>query len=276
LHVLEEIRFLSDMEHEHHKLLDVFLIGQPEFRNTLELPEMEQLRQRVHLRFHLDALEEDEIKDYILHRLQVAGENNDLVVEEDTISLIYLYTGGRPRLINVLCDHALTYAFVEEKKVLSQEVVEASIEELNWAPYGQAAADPVAYDPEREKDVVDRIADATLYVTRKSKLVAECPIDRTRLTIGRHQNCDIVLKDSRVSRQHAQLVIFGNEIYIHDLNSKNGTYVGVKRIDVHQLDDGDLIRIADYNLRYVTTGEKSKQTTGEGNILHYPLSANHK
>jgi len=275
-HVLEELRFLSDMEYNHHKLLDVFLIGQPEFRKTLELPEMEQLRQRVHLRFHLDALGEDEIKDYIMHRIKVAGEQSDVEIEDDAVSLIFLYSGGRPRLINVLCDHALTCAFVEEKNVISKEVIETSIEELNWTPYGQAAADPVATVPGAEQNVFNHATDARIVVTKGSTLLVEHPVNKSRLTIGRHKNCDIVLKDTRVSRQHAQLVMLGDEIYIHDLNSKNGTYAGIKRVDVCQLVDGDVIRIADFELKYFNTNEKSKQEVNAGNILHYPVSITHK
>jgi general secretion pathway protein A len=275
-HVLEELRFLSDMEYNHHKLLDVFLIGQPEFRKTLELPEMEQLRQRVHLRFHLDALGEDEIKDYIMHRIKVAGEQSDVEIEDDAVSLIFLYSGGRPRLINVLCDHALTCAFVEEKNVISKEVIETSIEELNWTPYGQAAADPVATDPGAEQNLLDCATDARIVVTKGSTLLVEHPVNKSRLTIGRHKNCDIILKDTRVSRQHAQLVMLGDEIYIHDLNSKNGTYAGIKRVDVYQLVDGDVIRIADFELKYFNPNEKSKHEVNAGNILHYPVSITHK
>lgn len=276
LHVLEELRFLSDMEYDHHKLLDVFLIGQPEFRKTLELPEMEQLRQRIHLQYHLDALGEEEVKEYILHRIQVAGENNDLEIEDAAIPLIFRYTGGRPRLINVLCDHALTCAFVEEKKVLSREVVTMSIEELNWSPFGEVAPAPATPEPDADRDLFERVTDARVVVSKGSRLVGEFPIDKSRITIGRHKNCDIMLKDTRVSRQHAQLVMLGDEIYVHDLNSRNGTYVGVKRIDVHQLVDGDIIRIADFELKFLNEPHKSSLTTEAGNILHYPVSANHK
>jgi pSer/pThr/pTyr-binding forkhead associated (FHA) protein len=155
-------------------------------------------------------------------------------------------------------------------------VIETSIEELNWTPYGQAAADPVATVPGAEQNLFNHATDARIVVTKGSTLLVEHPVNKSRLTIGRHKNCDIVLKDTRVSRQHAQLVMLGDEIYIHDLNSKNGTYAGIKRVDVCQLVDGDVIRIADFELKYFNTNEKSKQEVNAGNILHYPVSITHK
>jgi len=133
--VLEEIRFLADIEFNCRKLLNVFLVGQPELRKTLELPEMMQLKQRLRLQFHLTALKECEIKNYARHRLSIAGKNNDVKISGKCIPLIYLYTAGRPRLINILFDHALTCAFVNKKKTITMNVIENAIQELNWKPY---------------------------------------------------------------------------------------------------------------------------------------------
>lgn len=135
--VLEEIRMLSGLETQKQKILHVILMGQPELNLTLELPEMQQLLQRVRLRFHISALTEAETHDYIIHRLHKAGAPNARLFPDDTIPLIYQYTGGIPRLINTLCDTTLMCAFADDTRVISANVVKAAIEELQWPPYDQ-------------------------------------------------------------------------------------------------------------------------------------------
>ena len=133
--VLEEIRMLSGLETQKEKILHVILVGQPELNDVLDAPEMEQLLQRVRLRCHISALSETEAKDYIAHRLNVAGAEGRTLFERDTVPLIYRYTGGIPRLINTLCDMALTCAFTDNLPKVSVAVLNTAIEELQWRPY---------------------------------------------------------------------------------------------------------------------------------------------
>ena len=104
--VLEEVRLLSGIETTKEKVLRIILAGQPELNDKLDAPELEQLAQRVRLRFHLPALSSDEMRAYILHRLEVAGSQGREIFAADTFDLIFRYTGGVPRLINTLCDTA--------------------------------------------------------------------------------------------------------------------------------------------------------------------------
>lgn len=134
--VLEEIRLLSGLETRKQKLLNVILLGQPELNERLEAPGMEQLLQRVRLRYHLKPLTEAESEAYINHRLRVAGASREIFTHE-TVPLINNYTGGVPRLINTLCDTALTCAYAENQQTVTTETVAAACEELQWLPYAK-------------------------------------------------------------------------------------------------------------------------------------------
>jgi len=134
--VLEEIRMLSGLETEKQKILHVILVGQPELNDTLDAPGLEQLTQRVRLRFHIAALTEAEAADYIYHRLRIAGaEDPERIFARDAIPTIYEYTGGIPRLTNTLCDTALTCAFADDVTCVDESVVKSAILELQWKPF---------------------------------------------------------------------------------------------------------------------------------------------
>ncbi|MHB8534188.1 MAG: ExeA family protein [Sulfuricaulis sp.] len=135
--VLEEIRMLSGLETRKEKILHVVLVGQPELKERLESPEHTQLLQRVRLRFHLSGLSEAEMRSYILHRLRVAGAVNDNIFSDNTFPIIYQYTGGIPRLINVLCDTAMMCAYADNLSNITSGVVKTVIEELQWLPYAK-------------------------------------------------------------------------------------------------------------------------------------------
>jgi len=105
--VLEEIRMMSGIETHKEKVLRIILAGQPELKDTLDSPTLKQLVQRVRLRFHIGPLDRREMRQYIEHRLKIAGrESNDLVAD-DAFAAIHRYTGGIPRLVNTLCDTGL-------------------------------------------------------------------------------------------------------------------------------------------------------------------------
>ena len=134
--VLEEIRMISGLETEKQKLLHVILVGQPELNETLDAPGLEQLTQRVRLRFHIAALTEAEAADYVYHRLRVAGSANpEALFARDAIPTIYEYTGGIPRLINTLCDTALTCAFADDSAGVDDATVKSAVLELQWKPF---------------------------------------------------------------------------------------------------------------------------------------------
>jgi len=132
LKVLEEIRMLAGLETRKEKMLHVILVGQPQLNEKLDRPEMEQLIQRVKLRYHIRALRESELGDYIRFRLGIAGATDAVLFPPETLPVIHKYAGGIPRLINTLCDTALTCAYADGLPNVTGEVVETAASELQW------------------------------------------------------------------------------------------------------------------------------------------------
>jgi type II secretory pathway predicted ATPase ExeA len=139
LKALEEIRMLSGLETQKEKVLHVILVGQPQLNVMLDAPELEQLLQRVRLRFHLKALAGDEMSEYIAHRLKVAGAARTDLFTPETMPVIYKYTGGVPRLINTLCDTALTVAYADSLPTVTINVLKEALDELQWQPFERRA-----------------------------------------------------------------------------------------------------------------------------------------
>jgi type II secretory pathway predicted ATPase ExeA len=110
--VLEELRVLSNVNADKNMVLQTILVGQPELRAVLRTPAMRQFAQRISSDYHLPALRQSDARDYVRHRLSVAGGPATLIALE-AIDLAWESSGGIPRLINQLCDTALVYAFGE-------------------------------------------------------------------------------------------------------------------------------------------------------------------
>lgn len=127
---LEELRMLSNFVSAGKPLLQTFLLGQPEFRRTLQSPEMEQLRQRVIATCHLGPLDGAETAAYIAHRLQTVGWHDDPSFSSDAFAAIYQHTGGIPRKINLLCDRLLLMGRLDEKHAFTAKEVVEVINEL--------------------------------------------------------------------------------------------------------------------------------------------------
>lgn len=139
---VEELRMLSNFQLEDHALLQSFLVGQPEFRDIMQRPEMQQLRQRVIASYHLGPLDAQETQGYIEHRLSHVGWANDPSFEAGAYSTIYGYSGGIPRRINTLCDRLMLSAYLGERHVISENDVREVIEELK-EEFASARARPV-------------------------------------------------------------------------------------------------------------------------------------
>ncbi len=130
LDVLEQLRLLTNLETSQQKLLQVILLGQPEFLEVLDRPELSQLAQRITARFHLKPLSLNEVGEYIGHRLAIAGCRRPLFTG-GVIKQVYKYSGGVPRLINVLCDRALLGCYVLNRFQIDKQIlVKAASETL--------------------------------------------------------------------------------------------------------------------------------------------------
>ncbi len=127
--VLEQIRLLTNLETDKHKLLQVIMLGQPELNRILDRSELRQLSQRVTARYHLEPLSKSEIEGYLRHRLAVAGVERPLFPIK-TVDRLYRLTGGVPRLINLLCDRALLGAYVKGLHIVSPALLTEAHDEV--------------------------------------------------------------------------------------------------------------------------------------------------
>jgi general secretion pathway protein A len=127
---LEELRMLSNLETEKSKLMQIVLVGQPQLRDKLALPELEQLRQRVTVRYHIDPLDQEETANYINHRLRRAALGAPLEMSRAVTNAVHERSGGVPRLINVICDGALLFGYAEEQHQIDVPLLNEVFEEL--------------------------------------------------------------------------------------------------------------------------------------------------
>lgn len=151
--LLEEIRLLSNLETDRSKLLQIILVGQPELKKTLMLPELIQLRQRISVNYHIAPLSIDETKSYIVHRLAVAGNPDAIMVDDDVLHIIYQFSRGIPRLINILCDFVLLAAFVEGASEVTVDVVREVARDLEAHDYWNEGHSGIIEQENRDMNV---------------------------------------------------------------------------------------------------------------------------
>jgi general secretion pathway protein A len=128
--LLEQVRLLSNLELDNRKLLQIVLMGQPELRDRLNSPNLRQLRQRITVRYHLAPLTQNEISQYIQHRLEISGAKGAPRFTRPALWRIHHYTGGIPRLVNAVCDKALLAGFVNQREELDYRLIGSAIREL--------------------------------------------------------------------------------------------------------------------------------------------------
>src|SRR3954453_20499794 len=131
LPALEEIRMLSNLETEKSKLLQIILIGQPDLRDKLDRPELEQLRQRITVSYHLEPLDADETHQYVNHRLARASVGAPLEFPRGVTDRIHARSNGVPRLINVIADATLVFGYGEERSEIDEALVDDGLKGLD-------------------------------------------------------------------------------------------------------------------------------------------------
>ena len=130
LGALEELRMLSNLETEKSKLLQIVLVGQPNLRDKLAAPELEQLRQRITVSYHLTPLDAGETANYINHRLRRAALGPPVSFPRDVTDRIHARSRGVPRIINVICDAALVFGYAEERRQIDMPLMRDVLAEL--------------------------------------------------------------------------------------------------------------------------------------------------
>lgn len=261
LKVLEEIRLLTDIETEKSKTVNVLLCGQPELEEKLQTSGMEQFAQRIHFHVKLRPLSLVETSEYINFRLKVAGyRREDDLFPAEVIPTLFRYSGGVPRLINTLCDTALTAAFVEDEPIVSADTIGKSLEELDWQPFSKRAE----RKDSRQRNL--QRAAPRLVLVREGTVLQKYTIDGGRLLIGRDADNDIPVASEFISRHHAQISFYRDSYWVNDLKSTNGTYVNGKRVQRRRLLNKDVIAIGHHRLIFqdsnaVTPAEGAALTT---------------
>ena len=127
---VEELRMLSNFQLGNHSLLQSFLVGQPEFREILQRPEMEQFRQRVSATCHIGPIDREETEAYILHRLKCAGSKGSPEFEPNAFPAIYAASHGIPRRINSICDRLLLLGYMENRTLLTSTDVDTVLRDF--------------------------------------------------------------------------------------------------------------------------------------------------
>jgi type II secretory pathway predicted ATPase ExeA len=268
--VLEEIRLLSGIETDKEKVLRIILAGQPELNEKLDAQDLEQLAQRIRLRFHLPALSSTDSQSYVRHRLEVAGSQGREIFAPDTFDLIYRYTGGVPRLINTLCDTSMLAASNAERDHVVIADLHAAIGELQWPEYASRTGTRIMRlrQPTLDKhgrellpaDSPSGPALARILLAVGGQTLSEYALHPGRLIIGRTSANDLQVDSRFISRHHCQIVTTAQGCTIEDLNSTNGIFINSKRIRYYNLNDGDVVTLGEHELLYVD--ERSHSRTG--------------
>ncbi|MGB5746015.1 MAG: AAA family ATPase [Desulfobacterales bacterium] len=127
--LLEQIRLLSNIELQNRKLINIFFVGQPEFNEMLREDRNRAVRQRITVSYHINPLSEAEARKYIGHRLKIAGATHE-IFSQGAIQEIFSFSGGYPRLINIICDHALLTGYTSNLKSIDKNVIKECEREL--------------------------------------------------------------------------------------------------------------------------------------------------
>jgi general secretion pathway protein A len=178
--VLEEIRMMTNLETFTEKLLQIVLVGQPELEAKLKQPQLRQLRQRLTLRAKTHPLSLEETKAYVAQRLRIAGSNGQQIFEPDALLAIHRFSNGIPRVVNLVCEHCLVSAFVDQQKVISGTVVETVARDFDLSDNTSSAAMTVAPPAtSNEKfDLVDALKTLATLADRLRQSEQDLPKER--------------------------------------------------------------------------------------------------
>lgn len=241
--MLEELRLLTCMDTAKSRSINIVLIGQPQLSEILQSPDLDQLRQRCRLRFHLNALSEDETCEFVRHRLRVAKGDPDVIFDEISLLAVHEYTRGIPRLINTLCDTAMIMAFLDKRGNITMDSIEEAVNELGWSDESPAHGRAV-------KDELDADAVAHLTITRHGQNRGDYVLNHPSYVIGRNHDCSIVIRSKYLSRHHALLVRDPESWMILDLKSTNGISVNGRDVQISRLKENDIVGIGEHLMKF--------------------------
>lgn len=253
------------------RICTIYLVGDGSLREKLDAQPIREYISAINAKYHLGALATEDIRKYIYHRLAVAGGHQSVKISKNVFPVIETYTGGKPSLINILMDHVLIYAYLEDVKEITSTVVDSAVADLHWVPYGVKKSGEKV-DTE-ETFTEERRSSYKIVIQTKNKKKGEYFIRKKRINIGRHRENDLRIDDPRISRQHAQIIRQGRTTYLRDLNSTNGTYVDNRRVDIAPLKEGTVIKLGSYRLIY-TRSTKNAPARSQSDLIQKIQSKN--
>ena len=162
--MLEEIRLLTNLETSTDKLLQIVLCGQPELEDKLREPRHRQLRQRITLRSRTHPLTAEETAAYIMQRLRLVGSSDPSLFPPEALDAIGKYGQGIPRVINLICEHALIAAYAEQKKSITAEMVEEVAQEFELNGHGPAVSAQISGENIKMMEAVRMFANRQRHV----------------------------------------------------------------------------------------------------------------
>ncbi len=130
----EEIRLLTNFQLDDKNLLSLILVGQPDLRNKLNMPVLLALKQRIGIFYHLNPLNEEEVREYIEFRISKGGRNKPIFTD-NALTIIYKHTGGIPRVINSLANMALLEGFSRDAEIIDEDIIQAAAKEIGLNGY---------------------------------------------------------------------------------------------------------------------------------------------
>jgi general secretion pathway protein A len=176
--VLEEIRMMTNLETFTEKLLQIVLVGQTELEQRLKQPNLRQLRQRLTLRAKTHPLTLEEAKAYIQQRLRIAGSNGQQIFDGDALTAIHRYSTGIPRVVNLICEHCLVSAFVDQQRTVTVGIVDAVARDFDLGDNHSLTLPPQT-EPDRFdlvsalktiSDLAERLRESERDVAKEGKL----------------------------------------------------------------------------------------------------------
>lgn len=177
LETLEELRMLSNFQAGGYPLLQIFLLGQPEFRITLQDQRLEQLRQRVIAMHHLDSMEADEVEPYLIHRLSCVGWRGKPRFTNDAVAAMYRWSGGSPRRLNQLAGRVLLFGAIEQIETFGAEDLATVIADLDndtpQASYERYRPEPVVQPVAEEPYELREVAPTPMPITPPAPVMGE-------------------------------------------------------------------------------------------------------
>lgn len=250
LRVLEEVRMLSNLETEKEKLIQIILVGQPQLGDMLNSGELEQLRQRVCVQHHIDPLNRREAVEYISHRLRVARANEDRQVKftRKAMDEIYAYSGGIPRLINMICDSALLIGYATETRRITPRIIREVEQEFR---------------SEKEVDKVDK-ADAPEPGDRGKKIAEGLKAKKTHLKELESRLSQLTERLKKAEEENSQLQLERKEAlsnYEFSLDQKGSELKDlIKKIELVK---GKLWYLEEGQLKDLTSKLQAKRSSLE-------------